>query len=147
MKKIIILIIVVLAVAVAYHFTGGSKAIPQKKVEAIERLLKTIVIDTLEKNYRSHHIDITVDVTSLKTDRITREVTPQYISYTAYGKVSYIIKGKREWHDNEGNLIRLDPEREITHWFSCDILEDRYGELYTDKYRIPLALYADKPLP
>jgi hypothetical protein len=147
MKKIIVLIIVALAVAVVYHLTSGSKAIPQKKVEAIERLLKTIVIDTLEKDYCSHNIAITVVVTSLKTDRITKEANPQYISYTAYGKVSYIIKGKREWHDNEGNLIRLDPERETTHWFSCEILEDRYGELYTDKYRIPLALYADKPLP
>jgi hypothetical protein len=147
MKKIIILIIVALAVAVGYHLTSGPKAIPQKKVESIERLLKTIVIDTLEKDYRSHNINISVVVTSLKTDRITKEVAPQYISYTAYGKVSYIIQGKREWLDNEGNLIRLDPEREITHWFSCEILEDRYGELYTDKYRIPLALFADKPLP
>jgi hypothetical protein len=148
MKKIlIILIIVVLAVAVVYHLTSGSKTISQNKVEAIERLLKTIVIDTLEKDYRSHNINITVVVTSLKTDRITKEVDPQYISYTAYGKVSYIIQGKREWLDNEGNPIRLDPEKEITHWFSCEILEDRYGELYTDKYRIPLALYADKPSP
>jgi hypothetical protein len=147
MKKIIILIIVALAVAVGYHLTSGSKTIPQNKVEAIERLLKTIVIDTLETDYRSHNINITVVVTSLKTDRITKEVDPQDISYTAYGKVSYIIKGKREWHDNEGNLIRLDPEREITHWFSCEILEDRYGELYTDKYKTPLALFADKPLP
>jgi hypothetical protein len=147
MKKIIILIIVALTVAVVYHLTSGSKTIPLNKVEAIQRLLRTIVIDTLEKDYRSHNINITVVVTSLKTDRITKEVNPQDISYTAYGKVSYIIKGKREWHDNEGNLIRLDPEREISHWFSCEILEDRYGELYTDKYRIPLALYADKPLP
>jgi hypothetical protein len=147
MKKIIILIIVALAVAVVYYLTSSSKAIPQNKVEAIERLLRTIVIDTLEKDYRSHHIDITVVVTSLKTDRIAKEVNPQYITYTAYGKVSYIIKGKREWHDNEGNLIRLDPEKEITHWFSCEILEDRYGELFTDKYRIPLALYADNPMP
>jgi hypothetical protein len=86
-------------------------------------------------------------VTDLTIDRIKKKASSGFISYTIYGKVTYRIQGNREWRDNEGNLIRLDPESEIMHWFSCEIQEDRYGEFYVDKYRIPLTLYADKPIP
>jgi quercetin dioxygenase-like cupin family protein len=145
MKKIFILILLALAVAVVYHLTSGSKTIPQDKVEAIENILKTIVIDTLEKDYQRHNINITVVVTDLKTDTITKERTPESIIYAAQGRVTYVIKGKRTWRVKEGNLVRLDPEAEITHWFGCEIYEDRYGELFKDKYRNRLVFYADKP--
>ena len=146
MKKIFILILLALSVAVVYHLTSGSKTIPQDKVAAIESFLKTIVVDTLEKDYQRHNIHITVLVTHLKTDRITIEKAPEHIIYAAQGRVSYIIKGKREWRDQEGNPIRLDPEAEITHWFGCEIFEDRYGELFKDKQRNHLVFYADDPV-
>jgi hypothetical protein len=145
MKKIFILILLALAVVAVYHLTSGSKTVPQDKIAAIENFLKTIVVDTLEKDYQRHNIHITVVVTHLKTDRITKERTPESIIYAAQGRVSYIIKGKREWRVKEGNRMRLDPEAEITHWFGCEIYEDRYGELFKDKYRNRLVFYADKP--
>lgn len=83
-------------------------------------------------------------VTRLTIERIRKEETLEFISYTAIGSVSYVIKGKRQWRDSEGNVIRLDPEAEITHWFSCGVLEDRHGDLLKDgKNR--LVFYADKP--
>ncbi len=145
MKKIFILILLALAVVAVYHLTSRSKTIPPDKIAAIENYLKTIVVETLGKDYHRHNIHITVLVTHLKTDRITKEKAPEYIVYAAQGRVSYIIKGKRVWQDQEGNLIRLDPEAEITHWFSCEIYEDRYGELFKDKYRNRLVFYADNP--
>ena len=78
-------------------------------------------------------------------DKITQEETDEYVSYVARGSVSYVIKGKRKWKDKEGNLIQLDPEGEITHWFSCGILEDRYGDLLRDS-RNRLTFYADNPV-
>ena len=42
--------------------------------------------------------------------------------------------------------IQLGPEQEITHWFSCGILEDRYlGTLMKDD-RNRLQFYADNPM-
>ncbi len=146
MKKIVILILSALAVVAVCHLTSGSKTIPPDKIAAIENFLKTIVVDTLEKDYQRHNIHITVVVTDLKTDRITKGKAPEYIVYAAQGRVSYIIKGKRAWRDQEGNLIRLDPEAEITHWFGCEIFEDRYGELFKDKYRNRLVFYAADPV-
>ncbi len=145
MKKIFILMLLSLAVAAVYHLTSRSKTIPPDKIAAIENYLKTVVVDTLEKDYQRHDIHIAALVTDLKTDRITKEKAPEYIIYAVQGRVSYIIKGKREWRVKEGNLIRLDPEAEITHWFSCEIYEDTYGELFKDKYRNRLVFYADKP--
>jgi hypothetical protein len=147
MKKTFILIVLALIIVAVYWLTRGSGAIPNDKQAAIKQYVNTILVDTLEQDYQRHKITITVLVADLTIDKIAKQETRGSISYTAYGKVSYRIQGKREWHDTEGNLIRLDPESKIAHWFSCEILEDRYGELYTDKYRIPLTLYADKPLP
>lgn len=125
---------------------NGPKTVPKDDVGKIENFLRAVVADTLEKDYQRHNITITVVVTNLTTDRITKEKLPEYILYAAQGRVSYLIKGKREWRDKEGNLIRLAPEAEITHWFNCEIFEDIYGELYQDKYRNRLVLYADKPV-
>ncbi len=147
MKKLLILTVVLLTIMAVYWLMPGTGTISKEKVSAINKYLKTVIVETTEKNYQRHNIFISVLVTNITTAKITKKETPEYISYTAYGKVSYIIKGKRTWPDKEGNLIHLDPEKEITHWFSCDIREDKYGELYTDKYRIPLTLYADNPLP
>lgn len=135
----------VFSIVAIYHLTGCQKTEPQDKKEKIENFLRTVVVDTLEKDYQRHNITITVIVTDLKADSITKEKTPEYIVYSARGRVSYIIKGKREWQDDEGNLVRLDPEGKITHWFTCEIFEDKYGELYKDKYRNRLMFYADKP--
>jgi len=79
-------------------------------------------------------------------DGITSEETLEYILYAAQGRVSYIIKGGRDWLDQEGNRIQLGPETEITHKFTCGVLEDRYGDLsYDDRKR--LTFYADDVTP
>ncbi len=145
MRRLLITVVLVLSVAAFYHLMSGPKTVPKDKTGKIENYLRTVVVDTLEKDYQRHNINITVVVTDLKTDRITKETTPEYSIYAAQGRVSYMIKGKREWRVKEGNLIRLAPEAEITHWFSCEIFEDRYGELYKDKYRNRLEFYAENP--
>lgn len=147
MKKIFILIVLSLIIVVVYWLMSGLGTIPQEKRTAIKKYLSPVITETLEQDYQRHNIFISVLVKDVSIDKIAKKENRESIAYTVYGKVSYIIQGKREWHDNEGNLIRLDPESEITHWFSCGILEDRYGVLYTDKYKIPLTMYADKPLP
>jgi hypothetical protein len=147
MKKIFILIVLALTVVIVIWLTSGAGTIPREKTATIKRYLNTVIAETLEQDYQRHNITIAVLVSDLTIDKITKKETREFISYTAYGKVTYIIIGKRTWLDKEGNLIQLDPETNITHWFSCEILEDRYGDLYTDKYKIPLTLYADKPLP
>jgi hypothetical protein len=146
MKKIFILIVLALIIVTFYWWTMGTETMPEAKIATIKKYLNTVIIDTLEKDYQSHNITIAVLVSDLAVDKITKKETVEFISYTAYGKVTYIIIGKRTWLDKEGNLIRLDPQQNITHWFSCEIREDKYGELYTDKFRIPLTLYADNPL-
>lgn len=125
--------------------SGCSKTFPEKKLADIEHFLKTVVIDTLEEDYKRHNIYIKVVVTNLTIDRITRKDIYEYLSYSAQGRVSYIIEGRREWRDKEGNIIRLGPEEEITHWFSCGVLEDRYGELLKDA-KNRFTFYADAPL-
>lgn len=147
MKKPIISIIVVsLILAGIYYFQRGPGTPPDDKKKKIESFLKTVVVDTLEQDYRSHGITITVQVTSLTIDRITKKETDQDNVYFAQGRVSYIIKGKRTWQDKEGNPIQLGPEQEITHWYTCGILEDRYlGALRKDD-RNGLQFYADKPM-
>jgi hypothetical protein len=144
-KLFIIVILASLSAAVVYYLTSGPKTVPKEKVARAGIFLKTLVAETLEKDYQRHNITITASVVKLEIDRITQEETPENISYDVRGRVTYIIKGKREWRDAEGNVIRLDPESEITRWFSCEIYEDRYGEFYKDKYRNHLILYADKP--
>jgi len=111
----------------------------------IEQFLKSVVAETLENDYRSHDIDIHVLVTDLKIDSLSVEDTYQDKAYFAVGKVTYIVKGKRQWKDKEGNIIQLDPEQEITHWYSCGVLEDNYMHtLYKDE-KHHLVLYADNP--
>lgn len=146
MKKIFILIVLALIIVTFYWLTSGPEIIPEAKIATIKKYLNVVIIDTLEKDYQRHNITIAVLVSDLTVDKITKKETSEFITYTAYGKVTYIIIGKRMWKDKEGNLIRLDPEQNITHWFSCEIREDKYGELYNDKSRIPLTLYADNPL-
>ena len=147
MKKIFILIVSALTIVTVIWLASGTGSIQKEKIAAIKKYLSTVIAETLEKDYQRHNITIAVLVTRVTIDKIVKQETRENISYTAYGKVSYIIKGKRTWLDKEGNLIQLDPEKEITHWFSCDILEDKYGDLYNDKFRIPLTMYADNPLP
>jgi hypothetical protein len=122
-----------------------SKKISQDATVKIELFLKKVVVDTLEKDYRSHNINIRVVVTDVKIDKLTKKETAQDNVYFAQGRVSYIVKGKRRWRDKEGNRIQLDPEAEMTHWFTCGVLEDRYlGALFKDE-RNRLTFYADKP--
>jgi hypothetical protein len=146
MKKLFIALILALAVLIVYYSASGPKTVPPEEVVRAESFLKTLIAETLESDYQRHNITITASVVNLTISRITQEKTPEKISYDVLGTVTYIIKGKREWRDAEGNLVRLDPESEITRWFSCEIYEDRYGELYKDKYRNHLVFYADKPV-
>jgi hypothetical protein len=140
------LIIVVLMLApLAICPSSCSKKISQDTAVRIELFLKKVVADTLEEDYRSHNIDINVVVTDVRIDRLTKKETAQDNVYFAKGRVSYLVKGKRSWKDKEGNTVRLDPEGEISHWFTCGVLEDRYlGALFKDD-RNRLTFYADKP--
>jgi hypothetical protein len=145
-KPIVTIIVASLILAGIYYFQHGPGIVPDDKKKKIEDFLKTVVVDTLEQDYRRHNITITVQVTNITIDRITKTKTKQDNVYIVNGRVSYMIKGKRAWHDKEGNLIQLGPEQEITHWFSCGILEDRYlgALLKDDRYR--LQFYADNPM-
>jgi hypothetical protein len=147
MRKLIVIIIVLsFILAGIYYFQRGPGAVPDDKKKKVEDFLKAVVVDTLEQDYRSHGMGVTVLVTGVTVDRITKTETEQDNVYFAQGRVSYIIKGKRTWRDTEGNRIQLGPEQEITHWFSCGVLEDRYlGSLLKDD-RNRLQFYADNPM-
>ncbi len=145
MRKKPNVVILMLTVFTICLWSCTGKSIPENRKEKIEQFLKNTVVDTLEEDYHNHNIGIEVVVTKLKVDKISRKETDEYVSYLARGSVSYVLKGKRTWKDKEGNLIQLDPEGEITHWFSCGILEDRYGELLKDS-RNRLTFYADNPV-
>jgi hypothetical protein len=145
-KPILIIIGLSLILAGIYYLQHDPGTVPDNKKKKAEDFLKTVVVDALEQDYRSHGIAITVQVTSLTIDRITKKETDQDYVYAAQGRVSYIIKGKRTWQDKEGNLIQLGPEQEITHWYTCGILEDRYlGALRKDDRNL-LQFYADDPM-
>ncbi len=111
----------------------------------IIQFLKQVVADALEKDYRSHRIDIHAHVTDLRIDGITREETAQDIVYAVRGRVTYRIEGKRTWKDEEGNTIVLGPEQDVTHWFTCGVLEDKYLHTFYTDDRNRLALFADNP--
>ena len=145
-KPVITILAASLILAGIYYLQHGPSTMPNDKKKKIEDFLKTVVVDTLEQDYRSHGMTITVLVTSLTTDRITKKETAQDNVYIVNGRLSYIIKGKRTWHDKEGNLIQLGPEQEIAHWFSCGILEDRYLGVFTKDDRNRLQFYADNPM-
>ena len=145
-KPVIIILAASLLFSGIYYLQRGPGTVPNDKKKKIEDFIKTVVVDTLEQDYRSHGITITVLVTSLTIDRITKKETDQDNVYFAQGRVSYIIQGKRTWRDKEGNLIQLGPEQEIPHWYTCGILEDRYlGALLKDD-RNRFTLYADNPM-
>ncbi len=145
-KPIIIIIAASLILTGIYYLQHSPGAVPEDKKKKIEGFLKTVVVDTLEQDYRSHGMTITVLVTSLTIDRITKKETEQDNRYFAQGRVSYIIKGKRTWQDMEGNPIQLGPEQEITHWYTCGVLEDRYIGVLLKDDRNRLQLYADNPM-
>jgi len=134
--------VAILLVSANYYCKNMSTNMPANRVKQIEQFLKSTVAETLEADYKRHNMTLTVVVTGLEIDKIHKTETDTFISYVATGKVSYVIKGKREWKDEQGNIIRLDPEQEITHWFSCGVLEDRYGSLLKDR-RNRLSFYAE----
>jgi hypothetical protein len=123
-----------------------NQKINKDTVDKIDHFIRNVVSDTLEKDYRSHNMEIRVLVTDLKIDRITKKITEQDNVYFARGRASYIIKGNRNWKDKEGNAIRLGPEQAITHWFSCGVLEDTYTHLLYNDDRNRFAFYADNPM-
>ncbi len=145
-RKPIIIIILSLILAGIYYILHSPVTVPEDKKEKIEKFLKTVIVDTQEQDYRSHGITITVQVTDLTIDHITKKETEQDNVYFAEGRVSYIIKGKRTWQDKEGNPIQLGPEQEISHWYTCGILEDRYLGAFRKDDRNRFALYADNPM-
>jgi hypothetical protein len=56
--------------------------------------LRKIVVETLEEDYKSHDINITVSVTKLTIDKIQKKESDVFISYLTQGRVSYKIQGK-----------------------------------------------------
>ncbi len=122
-----------------------SQKIDKDNVDKIERFIKSEVADVLEKDYQAHNIDIKVIVTNLTIDALSKSETAQDIVYIAQGRVSYIIQGKRKWKDQYGNTIQLDPEGEITHWYTCGVLEDKYMHALFKDDRHRLTFHADKP--
>ncbi len=139
--------IVWVSVAFAISFSAcESKKIPEDRVEKIRQFIKKEVADSLEEDYRSRDINISVLVTNVRIDRITKKETKQDNVYYVQGSVSYRLKGKRRWVDKEGNVIQVDPEQEITHWFSCGVLEDKYIGVLLRESRNRLTFYADNPV-
>ena len=131
--------------AMAGCFACVSQKINNDTARKIGRFIRSEVADDLEKDYRAHNIDIKVVVTDLTIDGLSKSETAQDTAYLAQGKVSYIIRGKRTWKDQYGNIIQLDPEREITHWYTCGVLEDKYMHALFKDDRHRLQFHADKP--
>lgn len=123
----------------------GPTGIANEKRVKLEKFLKKVVIDTMEQDYHRHGINISVIVPQLLMDRVSVSRTKQDIHYFVAGRVTYVIKGERTWRDSEGNVIQLGPEQEITHWFTCGVLEDRYMGLLLEDKANRLTYYADKP--
>ncbi len=123
----------------------ASKNISQEKKEKIESFLKTVVVESLERDYRSHNMSIHPIIANITIDKVNQGETGQDTVYLIRGRVTYIIKGKRAWKDASGNVIQLAPEQEITHWFTCGILEDKYLGRFFEDDRNKLAFFADKP--
>lgn len=146
MKKIFfgtVLAVVFLTICVS---ACSPRELAKGQKEKIEQFLRNVVADTMEEDYRRHDMFIKVRVTQLTMDRISIDETKEDVGYFVEGRVSYIIKGKRKWLDREENIIQLGPEQEITHWFSCGVLEDKYmGVLLRDK-KNHLTYYAEKPM-
>ncbi len=140
------MVVLVFCLVSVYYWTNRAGTISKEKAEQIKLFLHTVVVNTLEQDYKRHNMQITAVVTKLEVDGITSEETLEYILYSAQGRVSYIIHGERDWLDQEGNRIRLSPETEITHTFICGVREDRYGDLSQDD-RKRLAFYADDVTP
>ena len=144
-KPIIFIVILAVSLGSVYYWTNRERSISKNKAEQIKYFLSTMVARSLEQDYKRHNMQITAVVTKLKIDGITSEKTLEYTLYSAQGRVSYIIRGRRDWIDQEGNRIHLGPETEITHKFTCGVREDRYGLLQDDRNR--LAFYADDVTP
>jgi len=126
-------------------FACGPGELARDKKEKLEQFLRTMVSDTMGEDYRRHNVFIDVQVTGLTADRVSITETKEDVRYLIVGRVSYIIKGKRTWQNREGSTIELDPEQEITHWFSAGVLEDKYmGALLRDK-KNPLTYHAKQP--
>ncbi len=148
MKKTAVLVAIALALAIGilYFLKTGSATVSQEKKVQLASFLKKDFADTTTQDYRSHGIQIDVAATNVKIDSITKKETAQDTVYFIEGRISYIIQGNKKWTDREGNRILLDTGREITHWFSCGILEDRYlGTLFKDD-RNRFILYAERPV-
>jgi hypothetical protein len=145
-KPIIIVVILVLSLASVYYLTNRARPVSKEKAGQLNQFLRTVVVNTLEQDYKRHNMQITAAVTKLEVHGITSEETLEYILYYAQGRVSYIIQGKRDWTDRAGNRIRLGSESEISHKFTCGVREDRYGDLSQDD-RKRLSFYADDVTP
>lgn len=145
-KPIIIIVILAFSLVSVYYWTNRTRTISKDKAEQIKHFLSAMLVRTLEQDYKRHNMQITAVVTKLEIDGITSEETLEYILYSAQGRVSYIIQGRRDWIDQEGNRIHLGPETEITHKFTCGVREDRYGDLSQDD-RNRFAFYADDVTP
>jgi len=140
-----IILVLTLIAATACCFACVSQKTNEDTAQKIREFIKSEVADILEKDYRAHNMDIKVIVTDLTIDGLSRSETAQDTVYLAQGRVSYIMRGKRQWKDQYGNIIQLDPEGKITHWYTCGVLEDKYMHALFKDDRHRLTFYADKP--
>jgi hypothetical protein len=145
-KPIIVIAALSFFIFSIYYWTNRPRTISKDKAEQLQHFLRAVVVNTLEQDFKRHNMQITAVVTKLEVDRIASEETLEYVLYFVQGRVSYKIQGKRDWLDQEGNRIRLRPETEITHKFTCGVREDRYGDL-SQSDRESLAFYADDVTP
>ena len=146
MRKEICAVILLSALSATWCYSCSSHELSKEKTAKIHLFLRNAVKDARQEDYHRHNIDIEIFVTGVKIERVTTEETAQDNGYLVYGKASYIIKGNRRWQDKEGNIIELEPEQEITRWFSCGILEDKYiGVMFIDTRNL-LTFYADNPM-
>ncbi len=147
MKKLLIALLTAAALAgiAVLLLRTGPKPVSREKIGRLEDFIKQVVAEDLDRDYRSRGIPVGAEVTAVRIDRATERDTEQDRVYDVRGSVTYVLKGGKTWRDREGNEIRLGTDQEITHWFTCGVLEDKYlGTLYRDD-RNNLMFYADKP--
>jgi len=122
-----------------------SQEVHRDTVEKLVQFIKGMATNTLERDYRSQGMAIHALVSDVRIDPIARRETEQDHVYLVRGRITYRIAGNRVWKDKEGNIIQLGPEQDITHWFICGVLEDKYMHTLFQDDRSRLAFYADEP--
>lgn len=145
MKKTSIVLLVMILAVILFLMRSRDDRVPQDKIVQLKSFLSGHIADQLTLDYTRHKVPLTVSITALTITGIRKSETEQDHRYLISGTVSYARRGQSTWRDQQGNEIRFEPGKEVTHWFRCGVLEDRYlGTFFIDD-RNRLTLYADKP--